>query len=73
MRALLILVGLLLVALGAGCLNYSKAETLDHHREWAQERGMPPPSATVMWTGAGALAGGGFIAAVGMGRCRRDS
>jgi len=62
LRTLSIVIGIILVALGLGCLNYTKADGLEHHREAATRLGLPQPSERILFCGAAALAvGGGLI------------
>ena len=44
MRWIRTLLGLVLVAFGLGCLNYTNFSGIEHHREWAAEKGAPAPS-----------------------------
>ncbi len=54
-------IGLLLVALGLACLNYTKADAFEYHQAWSQQRGAPAPSSTILWGGAGFTAIGAFV------------
>jgi hypothetical protein len=61
-RWLIGLTGLVLLLFGLGCLNYTKADALEHHQEVARQHGLPPPSrgifcmgVAVVVLGAGAL------------------
>lgn len=47
--------GLLVVLFGLGCLNYTKAETLEHHQQMAAERGLPPPGPGIFYLGIAAI------------------
>ena len=40
----LLALGALLLLFGLGCLNYTEANGLEHHREAAERFGLPPPS-----------------------------
>ena len=71
MRWVLVVIGVVLVGSGAACLNYVKAETIEHHREWAAARGMPAPSATIQWGGLAAAVVGGFV--LGLAAARRGA
>ena len=43
-RVVMIVVGLGLMLFGGLSMNFSKSSTLEHHRAWAREHGMPEPS-----------------------------
>ena len=55
------MVGVALVAFGFGCFNYTKPSTIQHHQEWAAEKGMPAPSDNVLRGGMGSAALGAFV------------
>ena len=61
MRWIPIAAGVLLVAFGLACFNYTKPSTLQHHQEWAREHAMLAPSDTVFWAGVGSVALGAFV------------
>jgi hypothetical protein len=54
-RWLLGLGGALLLLFGLGCLNYTKADGLEHHREVALRYNLPPPDARVLYGGVAAV------------------
>jgi hypothetical protein len=59
---LIVLAGAILVLFGLGCLNYTKARGLEHHREFARQHGLPEPSEAILFAGATTLLlGGGMI------------
>ena len=61
-RLLVAVIGIVLVALGLGCLNYTKADGLEHHREAATRLGLPQPGEPILFGGAAALVlGGGLV------------
>jgi hypothetical protein len=39
------------VVFGLACLNYTKADTITHHQEFASQHGLPPPSRGVFYGG----------------------
>lgn len=43
--------GALLLVFGLACLNYTKADGLEHHREVAQRYNLPPPGETILYGG----------------------
>jgi hypothetical protein len=53
--------GVLLILLGLGCLNYTKARGLEHHTQFAIEHGLPQPSETILFCGSVSLMGGGAL------------
>jgi hypothetical protein len=55
-------VGLLVLAFGLGCLNYTKADGLEHHQEVALKHGLPEPGANILYLGvASVILGAGTI------------
>ncbi len=61
-------IGLLLFAFGLASLNYTKAETFQHHQEWARERGVAAPSNTIFWGGVGSAVLGAFVLGFSLAR-----
>jgi hypothetical protein len=61
MRYLAAAFALFLLLFGLGCLNYTKAEGLQGHTEFAIEHGLPKPSEGILFTGAAAVASGAGI------------
>ncbi len=62
-------VALMVLVFGLLCLNYTRADGLEHHLESAREYGLPPPSLTILEggvlsvvLGAGVL---GYVIGVG--------
>jgi hypothetical protein len=77
-RWLLGVVGALVLGFGLACLNYTKADALDHHRAVAQRHHLPPPSATILYGGVlavvlGAATVGFVLGAATAGPARPDS
>jgi hypothetical protein len=68
MRWLVAIVGLLLLAFGLGCLNYTKADGLEHHREVAARLGIPQPGERILFGGAATLGVGGVLVGFAVGR-----
>lgn len=60
--------GLLLLAFGLGCLNYTKAAGWQHHTEVAARYGLPPPSASILHIGAITLIVGAGLIGFAIGR-----
>jgi hypothetical protein len=57
------LVGGLLLVFGLACLNYTRKDGWEHHRESASRHGWPPPSGGIFYLGVlttvlGSAAGG---------------
>lgn len=68
-----VLIGLVLLAFGIACLNYTKPGTVEHHRAWADEHARPAPGDGILWGGAGAAVVGAFglgFGAAGLARGR---
>jgi hypothetical protein len=70
-RAFLVL-GILVLALGIGCLNYTTESGAAHHREWAQQHGFPEPSYSLFVLGALLSSVGAGTAGFAMGRSRKS-
>lgn len=70
MRYALLIVGLIVLGLGYGCLNYTTDGKAVHHREWASEHGFPEPSNAIYLLGLACLAGGGGMVGFVLGRRR---
>jgi len=66
----ILVAGLLLLVFGLLCLNYTKADSLERHREAARVHGLPPPSASILYGGVLAvILGAGSIGyAIGVRR-----
>jgi hypothetical protein len=58
----LVAVGFVVLLFGQGCLNYTKAESREHHLQQAQRYNLPPPSYTIYLLGITcAPLGGGLL------------
>jgi len=54
--------GLIIVALGFFCLNFTNGFGIEHHTEWAKAHGMPAPSPAIFFAGVVLVAiGGGLV------------
>lgn len=73
MKWIRVLIALLLLGVGLGCLNYTKASTHEHHVAWAAEKGLPSPSPGLFRAGvAGTVIGAYLLGGAGKGsRSRR--
>jgi hypothetical protein len=61
-RRLLGIAGAVLLVFGLLCLNYTKADGIEHHREVATRRGLPQPGEPIRLTGVATVAlGSGLI------------
>ena len=67
-RGTKLVLGLLLLVVGFFCLNYTKAFGVEHHVEWAKQKGMPAPSYEIFLAGVGALGLGGMVFGNGLAR-----
>jgi hypothetical protein len=70
MRLAMILGGLALAVFGLLCSNYTTDGKADHHRERAQELGLPPPSNAIFLAGLASTALGAGLAGYALGRRR---
>lgn len=68
MRAALILSGIVVTGLGIGCLNYTTAGNVEHHREWALEHGVPGPGRSIYLLGLACTVGGSGMIGWALGR-----
>jgi hypothetical protein len=57
-----------LLAFGLACLNYTKAETLEHHREVARQHDWPPPGPAILYGGVAAVVAGAGAVGFALGR-----
>jgi hypothetical protein len=48
-----LVLGVILLFLGAGCWNYSRDDSREHHIEWSAEHGLPAPSDELRHAGYG--------------------
>ena len=60
--------GVLVLAFGLGCLNYTEAEGLERHRTQAERLGIPPPTKSIFLMGVGATVLGAGLAGFGLAR-----
>jgi hypothetical protein len=65
--------GLVVLAFGLGCLNYTRAEGLEHHRAVAARHGLPPPGPSIFFGGVTAVAAGAGLFGFAIGRGRMAS
>jgi hypothetical protein len=63
-------IGALLLVFGLGCLNYTEAEGLEHHRASAIVYDLPPPSHTIYLLGVASTAVGAGLVGFGLARTR---
>jgi hypothetical protein len=66
-RWLIGLTGFLLLVFGFFCLNYTKGDGIEHHREVAREKGLPQPGPGIFYLGVASvgLGAGGVGYAIG--------
>jgi hypothetical protein len=65
--------GALLLLFGLGCLNYTKPDDLQHHREFARSHDLPAPGNTIVYTGIAAMASGSAVIGYVLGAGRRKA
>jgi hypothetical protein len=70
-RWLVAFVGLLVLAFGLGCLNYTKADGLEHHEEVARKHGLPQPGAHILYLGVASVVLGAGTIGFTLGRVGR--
>ena len=72
MKRTLLVLGILVLALGIGCLNYTTESGASHHREWAQMYRLPEPSYALFLLGAALSSVGAGTAGFALGRSRKS-
>ncbi len=72
-RWLIVVVGLLLVVFGLACLNYTKADGLEHHQKAARRLGLPPPSQPILYSGVATIIVGAGLVGYALGRGKHAS
>jgi len=68
----LAMTGAAVLLLGLGCLNYTLAETREHHLEAAARIGLPPPGVAIQRLGMATTTVGAGVLGFAIG-CRRRS
>jgi len=63
--------GAFLLLFGLLCLNYTTADGLEHHRAFALQHGLPPPSQAILFTGAFSLILGAGLIGYAIGSFRQ--
>jgi hypothetical protein len=63
--------GTLILFFGVACLNYTKPDSLERHRQFAQERDMPAPSNRIVYLGMLFAPLGGGLVGYAVGRWPR--
>ena len=71
MKGIWTVIGLLVLAFGLGCLNYTSFDNVEHHREWAAEYGLPEPSRPLLIAGAASTSVGAWVFGFALGRPRK--
>jgi hypothetical protein len=69
-RWFVVAIGALLLVFGLGCLNYTEAEGLEHHRAQAILYNLPAPSQTIYLFGVASTAFGAGLMGFGLARTR---
>jgi hypothetical protein len=67
------LLGLLVLVFGLLCLNYTKADGLERHRESAARLNLPPPEPPIFYGGVAAVAVGAGMIGYACGRSGRPA
>jgi hypothetical protein len=55
MKRLRVVVAIVLLLFGLGCLNYTKPGGLEHHRAVARQHGLPEPGDAIVYGGAASI------------------
>lgn len=69
-RWLFVLIGVVALVFGLGCLNYTKADALEHHRAVAQRHGLPEPGPGIFRMGVAFVVLGAWTIGFAVGRGR---
>jgi hypothetical protein len=69
-RWFVVALGALLLLFGLGCLNYTEAEGLEHHRQQAMRYDLPAPSKSIFLLGVASTSVGAGLVGFGLGRTR---
>jgi hypothetical protein len=69
-RWFVVAVGALFLLFGLGCLNYTEAEGLEHHRQQAMRYDLPAPSKGIFFGGVASTSVGAGLVGFGLGRTR---
>jgi hypothetical protein len=69
-RVLWVVIFLAVAAFGIAVLHYVNAFDIEHHRQWAKEKGLPEPAESMFWIGSVAAVVGAFVAGLVSGRRR---
>lgn len=72
-RWLLVATGSFILLFGLFCLNYTKADGLQHHQEVALQHGLPPPGKPILYGGVGAVILGSGTIGYLLGTGRRSA
>jgi hypothetical protein len=70
-RWIKIVVGVLILVFGLLCLNYTRMEGWDHHRDQALRYGFLPPSAGIFYMGVISTVAGAGLTGFGIGSRRK--
>jgi hypothetical protein len=70
---LVVCTGIILVLFGLGCLNYTKADGVEHHRAVARQHGLPEPGEHILLAGVVSLVLGAGAIGYAIGSRRRAS
>ena len=72
MKRTLLVLGILVLALGIGCLNYTTEVNAPHHRQWAQQHGFREPSYSFYLFGVVCSSVGAGTAGFALGKRRKS-
>ena len=53
---------------GLGCLNFTSLDNVENHTAWAEERGLPAPSRTLLIIGAASTVLGAGLVGFALGK-----
>jgi len=72
MKRTLLVLGILVLALGIGCLHYTTESGAAHHREWAKQHGFPEPCQGLFVLGVVSSSVGAGAAGFALGKPRKS-
>lgn len=71
MKGMFVVLCILVLALGIGCLNYTSSSGVDRHRAWAEKNGFPEPSDNLFMLGVACTVAGAGVAGFTLGRPKK--
>ena len=72
-RTLLFVIGAVLLLFGLACLNYTRVDGIEHHRQFARQHGLPEPSAPILFGGVASIVFGAGAIGYALGSRQRPT